>query len=196
MQFIGCVRSLMARSGLVDILPCAFRGVDHMLTGNNFTYNFHAMRLLVETVIHYNVQEANYDDDLISRLQHHATSSTTANVWAVGLIKPVFLIMICLSCLGPLAPQGVVGARHGLPHQLSPLLPVVCQGLSFCEGFAGPVRYVVSPPLFRHTPSSPAFDCLRLFPVVPLSLGRPILSSPHNISIFATLQLPDDILPS
>ena len=76
-----------------------FCGVDHMLTGKNFTYNFRALRLLVEAVIQNTVQEANYDDDLISRLQYHATSSTTANVWAVGLIKPVFLIMVFLPCL-------------------------------------------------------------------------------------------------
>ena len=35
-----------------------------------------------------------------------------------------------LPCLGPLAPRGAVVARHyGLPHQLSPLLPVVCPDL-------------------------------------------------------------------
>ena len=39
--------------------------------------------------------------------------------------------------LGPLAPRGAVGARHdGLPRQFSPLLPVVCDGLSLSEGFA------------------------------------------------------------
>ena len=33
------------------------------------------------------------------------------------------------------APRGAVGARHdGLPHQFSPLLPVVCHGLSPSEG--------------------------------------------------------------
>ena len=118
----------MAGNGLVDIMPCAFRGVDHMLTGKNFTYNFRALRLLVETVIQNTVQEAN--DDIISRLQYHATGSTTINVWADGLIRQVFLVMIFLPCLCPLAPRGAVGARHnGLPHQLSPLLPVVCHGL-------------------------------------------------------------------
>ena len=99
MKFIGCVRSLKAGSGLVDILPCAFRGVDHMLTGKKFTYNVRALRILVDTVILNTVQETNDDDDLISRFQYHATSSTTANVRAVGLIKPEFLIMIFLPCL-------------------------------------------------------------------------------------------------
>ena len=31
-SFIGCVGSLMPERGLVDIMSCAFRGVDHMLT--------------------------------------------------------------------------------------------------------------------------------------------------------------------
>ena len=35
-----------------------------------------------------------------------------------------------------------------LPHQLSPLLLVVCHGLCLCEGFAGPLRDVVSHLLF------------------------------------------------
>ena len=34
------------------------------------------------------------------------------------------------------------------------------------------------------------FDCLRLYPVVSLWLGSPILSRAHAISVFAALQLP------
>ena len=146
------------------------RSYIYMLTGNNFTYHFRALRLLVETVIQNTVQEANDDDDVISRLQYHAICSTTANVWAVGLIKPIFLITIFLHCLalpcltlpcrGPLAPRGAVGVRRdGLPHQLSPVLPVVCHGLNLCEGFPGPLRDVVNPAIFRTATSSHAFDC-------------------------------------
>ena len=71
-----------------------------------------------------------------------------------------FRIILHVPCLGPLAPRGAVGARHdGLPRQFSPLLPVVCHGLSLSEGFAGPLRDVITPALFRHAPSSTAFDC-------------------------------------
>ena len=49
-----------------------------MLTGKNASHLFRALRLLVEIVIHITVQEDNDDDDLISRLQYHVTSSTTA----------------------------------------------------------------------------------------------------------------------
>ena len=56
----------MTVSGLVDNMSCSFRGVDHMLTGKNFTHTFRALRLLVvETVIQNIAQEANGDDDLI-----------------------------------------------------------------------------------------------------------------------------------
>ena len=62
---------------------------------------------------------------------------------------------VALPCLGPLAPRGAAGARHGgLPRQLPPLLPVVCRGLCLCEGFAGPLRDAVSPLPSRPTPSS------------------------------------------
>ena len=90
----------------------------------------------------------------------------------------IFIILrevyFALPCLGPLAPRGAVGARHdGLPRQFSPLLPVVCHGLRLSEGFAGPLCDVITPALFR---PSHFFDCLRLFPVVLLWIGRPILS--------------------
>ena len=39
----------------------------------------------------------------------------------------------------------------------------------------------------------PFFDCLRLFPVVLLWIGRPILSRAHTISVYAALQLPGDL---
>ena len=68
--------------------------------------------------------------------------------------------VFALPCLGPLAPRRAVGARHdGLPRQFSPLLPVVCHGLSLSEGFAGPFRDAVDPALFRPASSSTAFDC-------------------------------------
>ena len=93
MSFIGCVGSLMAESGLVDILSCAFGGVDHMMTGKKYPQNIRALRLLVETVIEKTVHETNDDDDLISCLESNARSSRTAKLWVDGLIKPVFLMM-------------------------------------------------------------------------------------------------------
>ena len=74
----------MAESGLVDILSCAFGGVDHTMTGKTYPQNFRALRLLVEAVFE-TVQETNDDDDLMSCLECHARSSRTAKLWVDGL---------------------------------------------------------------------------------------------------------------
>ncbi len=73
-------------------------------------------------------------------------------------------VILFVIALRPLAPRGAAGAHHdGLPHQLSPLMPVACRRLCLCEGFAGPLRDVVNPLLSRPTPSSHAFDCSLLY---------------------------------
>ena len=84
----------MAESGLVDILSCAFGGVDHMMTGKKYPQNVRSLRLLVEAVIEKTVQETKDDDDLMSCLECHARSSRTTKLWVDGLIKPVFLMML------------------------------------------------------------------------------------------------------
>ena len=93
------------------------------------------------------------------------------------------LIILALPCLAlpclALAPRGAVGARHdGLPRQFSPLLPVVCHGLSLSsEGFAGPLCDVITPALFR-----PAFALVVLMlRVLGSDVWRfPLLSRPDH----------------
>ena len=80
MSYIGCDGALMAEGVLVDILSCAFDGVDHMMTGKKYPQNFRSLRLLVEAVIEKTVQETNDDDDLMSCLECHARSSRTAKL--------------------------------------------------------------------------------------------------------------------
>ena len=74
-SFIGFVRSLMAERGLVDVLSCAFCGVDHMFTGNKCPHNFRALRLILEAVIQNTVHEANDYVDMISCIESQARSS-------------------------------------------------------------------------------------------------------------------------
>ena len=62
------------RSGLVDILSCAFGIVDHMFTGNKCPHNYRALRLVVEIVIQNTVHEANDYVDMISCLESLARS--------------------------------------------------------------------------------------------------------------------------
>ena len=87
----------------------------------------------------------------------------------------------------------IIGARHdGLPRQFSPLLPVVYR-ISLCEGFAGPFRDVVNPPLFS--------DYIIIIPLprlpstapcsIILVIGHPIFS-PFQFSPLY-IQLPGDL---
>ena len=66
--------------------------------------------------------------------KHVRRRGKCSDVMAINLAT--FPANVALPSLGPLAPRGAVGASHdGFPHQLSPLLPVVCHGLSLSEGF-------------------------------------------------------------
>ena len=99
-------------------------------------------------------------------------------------------LYICHPCLGPLAPRGAVGARHGgLPRQFSSLLSVVCHGLSLCEGRAGQFHDVAIQLLF-------GLPRLRLSSTVPCSitLVRPsdLVRCPYHF-VVAALQFPGDL---
>ena len=47
-SFVGCIGSLMANSGLEELLMSAFAGVSKMLAGKNFPMNVRALRMVVE----------------------------------------------------------------------------------------------------------------------------------------------------
>ena len=51
MDFVGCVGTLMADSGLKDIMSTTFGCVDKMLQGKKYPQNIRAMRLLTEEPI-------------------------------------------------------------------------------------------------------------------------------------------------
>ena len=51
MSFIGCIGSLMAKSGLAQLLKSAFGGVEKMLTGKKFPQNFRALHLVAEELL-------------------------------------------------------------------------------------------------------------------------------------------------
>ena len=51
MSFIGCCGTLMANSGLDDLLKSAFGSVEKMLSGKNFPQNFRALRMIIEELL-------------------------------------------------------------------------------------------------------------------------------------------------
>jgi hypothetical protein len=51
MSFVGAVGTLMAESGLSDVLSAVFGGVPKMLSGKKFPQNVRALRMLSEEVL-------------------------------------------------------------------------------------------------------------------------------------------------
>lgn len=82
-SFIGAVGTLMAGSGLAEILEVVFGGVEKMLNGKKFPMNMRALRLLTEDLLREIVNQDNVSsyDDLLTVLEDLATRSRTAKLW-------------------------------------------------------------------------------------------------------------------
>jgi len=96
MSFIGTVGTLMAETGLSDVLGAVFGGVPKLLSGKKFPQNVRALRLVTEELLRslfeHNPGFTCYTD-LMSALEIIACSSKTSKVWIDILIKPVFIMM-------------------------------------------------------------------------------------------------------
>lgn len=97
MSYVGCVGSLMAGSGIVEVLGAAFAGVRKMLIGKKFPDNIRALRMLVEELLRP-LFEKNPDmscmDELLCTLDVLSKKSRTAKLWVTCVIQPVFTIMM------------------------------------------------------------------------------------------------------
>ena len=95
MSYVGSIGSLMAGSGMTEILSEAFAGVLKMLTGKKYPDNVRALRMLVEEIIRplFQTQNLGCMADLLQALDDAASQSRTAKLWVNCLIKPVFTIM-------------------------------------------------------------------------------------------------------
>ena len=95
MSYVGSIGSLMAGSGMTEILSEAFAGVLKMLTGRKYPDNVRALRMLVEEIIRplFPTQNLGCMADLLQALDDAASHSRTATLWVNCLIKSVFTIM-------------------------------------------------------------------------------------------------------
>ena len=66
MSFVGSVGTLMAGSGLEEVLKSAFGGVSRMLTGKTFPQNIRALRMVVEEILHSTLDNADNYNDLMT----------------------------------------------------------------------------------------------------------------------------------
>ena len=96
MDFVGSVGTLMADSGLKEILS-TFGSVEKMLQGKKFPQNVRALRLLIEELLRPVFETANHSinsmDELDGVLDSLATKSRTTKMWVNNVIKPTFLMM-------------------------------------------------------------------------------------------------------
>ena len=96
MSFVGAIGSLMAGSGLSEILSSTFAGVSKMLTGKKFPQNVRAMRLVSEELLRNIINRGDVMsmEDLLAHLDAAARKSKTSKLWVDWFIKPVFLMML------------------------------------------------------------------------------------------------------
>ena len=96
MSFIGSIGTLMADTGLSDIVSSVFGGVSKMLTGKRFSQNVRALRMVAEEARCGIIQDKplHCSGDLMQVLETEASKSQITKLWVVVLIKPVLLTMM------------------------------------------------------------------------------------------------------
>ena len=95
MNFIGAIGTLMAGTGLSDILSSTFAGAERMLQGKKYPQCLRALRMVVEVILEPLLQldRVNCHQDLMQVLEERARDSKTSKLWLDCLLKPVFLAM-------------------------------------------------------------------------------------------------------
>ena len=95
MDFVSCIGTLMADSGLKEILRTTFGSMDKMLEGKKYPLIIHALRLLSEELLQplFKKNELSVMGDLETLLQDILAKSKTSKAWIELVIKPTFLIM-------------------------------------------------------------------------------------------------------
>ena len=93
MSYVGCIGSLMAGSGIVEVPSEAFGCVLKMLTGKKYPDNVRVLRMFVVELIRpfFQTQNMLCMDDLQRALNDTASHSRTAKLWVNCVIKLVLL---------------------------------------------------------------------------------------------------------
>ena len=95
MSYCGCISTLMADTGIVEILCVAFGGVLKMLSSMTFPQNVRALRMLVEERLRplFGKNIFHNMDDLLQELDAIYVKSKTSQLWVDSLIKSIFAIL-------------------------------------------------------------------------------------------------------
>lgn len=95
MSYIGCIGSLMAQTGLEEVLSEQFGGVKKMLLGKKYPENVRALRMLLEELLRPIFIKATVTsmDGLKSVLDDLSMKSRTARLWVDCFIKPMLSVL-------------------------------------------------------------------------------------------------------
>ena len=96
MSFIWSIGSLMAESGLYELLDSTFAGVQKMMTGKKFPQNMRALRIVAEELLRAILTGDTVNDmhGLESILSDISSRSKTSHLWIDCVIKAVFIMMM------------------------------------------------------------------------------------------------------
>ena len=96
MSFVGSIGTLMAETGLKEILESSFNGVPNMLRGKNYPANMVALRMTVEEVLRDLLicDKVDSYEALIQILDERSSKSRTTKLWVDCLVKPTFIMML------------------------------------------------------------------------------------------------------
>ena len=95
MSFVGAIGTLMAETGLAQILESVFGGVEKMLTGKKFPMDMRAMRMVAEELLRDVVGKSQLKGhhDFMNVLENLGSKNRTAKMWVDVFIKPVLIMM-------------------------------------------------------------------------------------------------------
>ena len=95
MIYCGCIDTLMADTGIVEILSVTFGGVRNILSGKKFPQNVRALRMLVEELLRplFGKNSFHNMDYLLQESDAISVMSKTSRLWVDCLIKPIFAIL-------------------------------------------------------------------------------------------------------
>ena len=94
-RFVGAIGTIMAGSGLEEILKSAFAGVPKMLTGKKFPQNVRALRILMKEMLRPVLRDQDIETmgQLKRYLELKATQNRTTKMWVECFINPLITIM-------------------------------------------------------------------------------------------------------
>ena len=91
-SYCGCIGTLMADIGIVEILSVAFGGGLKMLNGKKFPQNVRAPSMLVEELLR-RLFGKNSFHNMLQEVDAISVESKTSQRWVDSLIKPIFAIL-------------------------------------------------------------------------------------------------------